>query len=211
MWSWFAVCCSGLLHISAAYRGPRWQFYLFKPLTIAMLMAIVGTHISASHYAQWVFVALLFSVVGDVFLMLPKDRFVQGLTSFLLAHLVYIFAFWAQFDGHMVWWLPAMLSGLGIIVFLLLLPNLGQLALPVAVYIAVITQMVWAAGEYWLNTHSPAAALALAGAICFMVSDTVLAFVRFKGEFRPAQAMVMSSYFFAQALISASVVIAQGG
>ncbi|OOE94740.1 lysoplasmalogenase [Salinivibrio sp. AR640] len=211
MWSWFAVCCSGLLHISAAYRGPRWQFYLFKPLTIVLLMLIVGAHLSVSHYAQWVFVALLLSVVGDVFLMLPKDRFVHGLTSFLFAHLVYIFAFWAQFDGHMVWWLPAMLSGLGVIVFLLLLPNLGRFALPVAFYIAVITQMVWAAGEYWLNTHSLAAGMAFAGAILFMFSDTVLAFARFKGEFRAAQAMVMSSYFVAQALISASVVIAQGG
>ncbi len=142
------------------------------------------------------------------FFMLPKDRFVLGLTSFLLAHLVYTFAFWAQFDGHMVWWLPAMLSGLGVIVFLLLLPNLGRFALPVALYIAVITQMVWAAGEYWLNTHSVAAGLALAGAVFFMISDTVLAFARVKGELRPTQAIVMSSYFVAQALISASVVIA---
>ncbi|ODP97805.1 lysoplasmalogenase [Salinivibrio sp. SS2] len=208
MWSWFAVCCSGLLHISAAYRGPRWQFYLFKPLTIVLLVLIGSTQITESTYAQLVLSALLLSLVGDIFLMLPKDRFVQGLTSFLFAHIVYTVAFWYQFDGHIVWWLPSLLSGLGIIVFLLLLPSLGKLALPVAVYIAVIVQMAWAAGEYWLNTHSTPAALAFGGAILFMISDTVLAFSRFKDEFRASQAVVMMTYFMAQALITASVIYA---
>ena len=36
---------------------------------------------------------LLFSLVGDVSLMLPNERFIQGLVSFLVAHLCYIVAF----------------------------------------------------------------------------------------------------------------------
>ena len=42
--------------------------------------------------AWWV-AAIVLSLLGDVFLMLPSDRFVFGLVSFLLAHLAYIGGF----------------------------------------------------------------------------------------------------------------------
>ncbi len=205
MWSWIAIGCSGLLHISAAYRGPRWQFYLFKPLTIIFLLVLGFQGADASWYSNLILAGLALSLVGDIFLMLPTDRFVHGLIAFLAAHVLYSIAFWFNFDGSMVWWLPAMLFGAGILVFLLLLPNLGKMMLPVAVYIAVIAQMAWAAGEFWLATGSTAALLAFVGALFFMVSDTVLAFEKFKGTFVSATAIVMTTYFIAQSLIIASV------
>ncbi|MDD1793494.1 lysoplasmalogenase [Enterovibrio makurazakiensis] len=206
MLSWLAVWCSGLLHINAAYKGPRWQFYLFKPLTIALMMLIVVTGGEANTYAYLVLAGLLFSLFGDVFLMLPKDRFIPGLLSFLVAHIFYSVAFWLQFDGTMVWWLPSLLGAASVIIFLLLLPNLGPLLVPVGVYIAVIAQMAWGAGEFWMNTHSQMAAYAFGGALLFMVSDTVLAFERFKGPFRASVVLVMSTYFCAQGLITLSAI-----
>ena len=38
----------------------------------------------------WFVAALVLSLAGDVFLMLPKDLFVFGLGAFLLGHLAYI-------------------------------------------------------------------------------------------------------------------------
>ena len=38
----------------------------------------------------WFVAALALSLVGDVLLMLPRERFVGGLVAFLLAHLAYI-------------------------------------------------------------------------------------------------------------------------
>ena len=38
----------------------------------------------------WFVAALVLSLVGDVFLMLPQDLFVFGLGSFLLGHIAYI-------------------------------------------------------------------------------------------------------------------------
>ena len=38
----------------------------------------------------WFVAALVLSLAGDVFLMLPKDLFVFGLGSFLLGHIAYI-------------------------------------------------------------------------------------------------------------------------
>lgn len=204
MLSWFAVCFSGLLHISAAYRGPRWQFYLFKPLTIALMMAIAAMGAEPSAYTHLILAGLLFSLLGDIFLMLPKDRFIPGLLSFLVAHILYSVAFWQQFEGPMVWWLPSMIGAAGVIIFLLLLPNLGALLVPVGLYIAVIAQMAWGAGEFWMNTHSQPAAYAFGGALLFMVSDTVLAFERFKGPFRTSVLLIMGTYFCAQGLITLS-------
>ena len=41
----------------------------------------------------WFCVALVFCVVGDVFLMLPRDAFVPGLASFLVAQLCFAVGF----------------------------------------------------------------------------------------------------------------------
>lgn len=49
--------------------------------------------------------ALLFSLAGDVFLMLPGNYFIPGLASFLVAHVFYIALFrqgqaWFQASVH---------------------------------------------------------------------------------------------------------------
>lgn len=207
MWVWLAISLSALLHVTAAYHGPKWQYYFFKPFTMVLLLLLAWQTGLESLYHQAIFVGLGLSVVGDVFLMLPKDRFVPGLISFLLAHLAYSLAFWSQLNGDMVWWLPAMLVGGGVIVFLLLLPSLGKMILPVAVYIAVIVQMTWAAGEFWLTVGSTAGLLAFIGALVFIVSDTVLAVDRFRGPFKPSTMVIMSSYYLAQSLFVATLLV----
>jgi len=51
---------------------------------------------------------------GDVFLMLPSDRFVAGLVAFLMAHLCYIAAFGSEIDA-LAWWplIPPVIFGVG--------------------------------------------------------------------------------------------------
>ncbi|MGR5066176.1 lysoplasmalogenase [Photobacterium sp. DNB22_13_2] len=207
MWVWLAISLSALLHITAAYHGPRWQFYLFKPVTLLMLLVVAWPAGDGGIYHLAILLGLALSVVGDVFLMWPKDRFIPGLVAFALAHVSYSAAFWSQLGSHIVWWLPAMLAAAGVIVFLLLLPSLGKMLIPVAIYIAVISQMAWAAGEFWLTTSTTMALLAFAGAAVFMFSDLCLAIDRFRGPFRSATAMIMTSYFLAQSLFVATLLI----
>ena len=205
MWVWLAIALSALLHITAAYHGPRWQFYIFKPFTMLLLISVAWQAGDGGFYHMAILLGLLLSVMGDIFLMWPKDRFVAGLTTFALAHVAYSVAFWSQLGSQIVWWLPAMLAAVGVIVFLLLLPSLGKMVIPVAIYIAVIGQMAWAAGEFWLTTSTTMALLAFAGAAVFMFSDLCLAIDRFRGPFKSATAMVMTSYFLAQSLIIATL------
>ena len=76
----------------------RWQAnkpleYLAKPLVIVFLLAwlVQRTHLAGG--AVWFAIALGLSLVGDILLMLPSERFIGGLAAFFLAHIVYIVAF----------------------------------------------------------------------------------------------------------------------
>ena len=81
---------SAALHIRAEHYGPRYHVYLFKPLTMAfiLLMAVRAGWPDLSRYKVAILAGLVCSLAGDVFLMLPSDRFIAGLVSFLLAHLL---------------------------------------------------------------------------------------------------------------------------
>jgi len=86
-------------------------------------------------------------------------------------------------------------------------PHLGRERAPVAVYVSVIAVMGWRAAVRALaaGTPAPSGALALIGAIVFMLSDGLLATDRFARAFRTADAAVMTTYYAAQALIALSV------
>ena len=65
------------------------------PMAVAMLFVAVRAN-SAGGVARndlLLLAALLFSLGGDVFLMLPGNYFIPGLASFLVAHLFYIALF----------------------------------------------------------------------------------------------------------------------
>jgi uncharacterized membrane protein YhhN len=200
------VLASALLTIRAEYRGPRLHVYIFKPLTVVLiiLVALQTKHATAAQYKSLIIAGLLCSLVGDVFLMLPRDRFVAGLVSFLFAHLFYVGAFASGAWTPSVWTTVPLLV-YGVLMLGLLWPWLGQLKAAVLVYVAVILLMAWAALSRAAATIDGSGALAAAGALLFVASDSALAWDRFRGEFKAAQAVVLTTYFTAQWLIALSV------
>lgn len=199
------VVISAAIHIRAEYRGPRQQIYIFKPLTMLLigLMAILGQG-APPFYKYMIIAGLVFSIMGDVFLMLPTDRFVAGLVVFLIAHLFYIGAFVPEIDAFRGW--PLIPFALfGIVIYLYLAASLGKLKLPVLFYIGVIMVMAWVAWERWIQTGQSGALLAAFGAVLFVVSDTILAINRFRAPFKSARFLNLATYFAAQCLIALSV------
>jgi uncharacterized membrane protein YhhN len=197
---------SASLHIRAEYYGPRYHVYLFKPLTMVfiLLIAVQAGQPDALHYKYAIIAGLLFSLAGDVFLMLPSDRFIPGLVSFLVAHLFYIAAFTSGTGLGFSWrLLPCAVYG--VLIFSILAPHLGKMKFPVLMYMVVILVMAWQAWERWHQTGQSAALLAFLGAVLFVVSDSALAINRFRGEYKSAQALILSTYFAAQWLIARSV------
>jgi len=198
---------SALLHIRAEYKGPRVHVYVFKPLTMVfiILLALQGARPDASPYKYAIIAGLGFSLVGDIFLMLPLKRVIAGLASFLVAHLCYIVAFSANIRLSVSGFLLAFFLLYVIIMFAVLFPHLGKMKLPVLVYELVIVMMAWRAVERWVQIGDTGALLALAGAILFVISDSAWATNQFVRRYKSAQALILGSYFCAQWLIALSV------
>ena len=176
--------------------APRSRVYFFKPLiTILMLLiAFAAADPVTNVYQRPVVAGLGFSLAGDGFLMLPGDRSIPGLVSFLLAHLCYIGAFAARSGLRSSLVAPLPIALLGLAMFTVLSRHLGRMKLPVQAYLTVILVMAWRALKQWVGTRATGALLALSGATLFPVSDSALALDRFRGRFRSAQAVVLSRY-----------------
>ncbi len=205
-----AVVFSAVLTILAHYLVPPrpWLIYVFKPFTTILILAaalLPGT-LLAEPYARLIALGLLFSLCGDIWLMLPGNRFLYGLISFLLAHVCYIFAFLAAGPAHSFPWMALPLSVIGAIILVYLWPGLSpSLRSAVSLYLGAIVLMAALAASRFVARPSVGTISAAIGALLFMASDAMLAIDRFRRPFHLARAAVLGSYFAGQLMIALSV------
>ena len=212
---WLALMLdAGVLAAATGTLGLTEWHMVFKPA--AMLFACAQVLASARHAPtdhagrshpislRWLLVALQWSLVGDVCLMLSSPAmFVPGLVSFLLAHLAYIIVMkrglpWFADRRALV---ITLLLGVGMYIILWTGGLPAELRIPVAIYVTVIALMAAQAWGRWHVMRSTNALQVALGASCFMVSDTILALDRFVQPVPHAPFWVLISYFAAQALI----------
>jgi uncharacterized membrane protein YhhN len=177
-----------------------------KPIPAIVLAVWVAAR-NRSLLGRLVTVGLVLSALGDG--LLEAGRFLPGLVAFLSAHLAYVAAFVSdERRFRLVRLLPFAAWTAG--AFSLLRPGLGEMTVPVAVYIGVITLMLWrAAARGGSPTTSPLAArLGLAGAIAFGASDTLLAFDRFLQPIADVHVPILVLYWLGQCGIAASAALA---
>lgn len=210
-WLLASMLQSGALSMATAALDLQPWHHVFKPLT--MLIALVYIAVSARQAINtgtkdqktqvWLLAAaIVFSLCGDVFLMLD-GLFVPGLLSFLLAHLAYIALFRRNtpwFSNRRTLWATAAL-GAAMVAVLWLGGLPPALRLPVLVYVTVIALMAAQAwGRYRVQGGAAALQVAL-GASCFLLSDATLAINQFVQPFPYAAVPVLATYYIAQALI----------
>ncbi len=199
------VCA--ILHLYGAYQDRKWLFYVFKPVTTLSIAALCWFLAPEfSDYVWLILLGLLLSTLGDIFLMLPKDRFIPGLLSFLVAHVVYIIAFSMSFEVTYTWALILPFIVIAVTYLALLWPSLAEMKAPVLVYMSIIVIMAWVSGERYFSLDSTASAYAFIGAVIFLFSDATLALDRFKKQFHSAYAVIIVSYYLAQYFIALSVI-----
>lgn len=197
-----------LYHLIALHLGSRLTKYILKPGTMVLIiaLAIYGSGFETT-FAKWVVIALFFSVIGDVFLMLDDRWFVHGLISFFIAHIFYIVAFWNSFVLDMTSQTSILVAALLFIFalwfFLFLLRFITReggvkLAIAVASYILVIAVMMWSASLV-------GSGILIVASLLFVISDAVLAYDKFRNPFNVAEHIVMVTYFTAQLLFAMSV------
>lgn len=193
---------SAIITIYAKLRENYLLQYIFKPLTMLaiILLAFLNSATPLTFYQQMIIVGLIFSTVGDV-LLIDSRRFVQGLLSFLAAHICFIIAFYSTPN------LPGLVFYLGYIVFFLaiLWKHLDKLKLPVIVYSLALAAMSWFALSKMVEHYDHKTFHAFLGSVFFVASDSLLAFEKFKSPFRFAEILILSTYFLAQWLIALSV------
>jgi len=193
------VALSSILSIVGDKPSNRILHYIFKPLTMLILIGgALNVGLASQSFVYWLLLGLCLSLAGDVFLMLPSNKFIQGLASFLLAHIAYIVAFYQLYDGAftVMWFVAVLAFSTGF--FALLAKDLGKLKGPVVIYILAISGMLWLAGELYFQQATTTHLLLMVGALIFAISDASLAWNKFKQPFSWAQWLILVTYFGAQ-------------
>ncbi|HKW97128.1 MAG TPA: lysoplasmalogenase [Bryobacteraceae bacterium] len=195
------------LVLSAAYLATLSDHHwLVKALSIATLALVpwIPPFPEAPANPALLSAALAASSLGDALLDLAPERFfVPGLSAFLAAHLIYT-ALFLRNRASLIG--PARrLAIAAVLVYALLYswwlaPDLGPLKIPVILYIAAITAMILSALASFFGAR------VAAGALLFLVSDSLLAAAKFKGPFAGRDYLVWLTYFAAQFLIATGVV-----
>lgn len=163
----------------------------------AVALAIAAAR-TPTPLARTVAVGLGLSAVGDALLERP-DLFVPGLAAFLCAHVAYVVAF-VRDDRTPAWGWAAPAYLWGIVAFVALRAGLGDLAVPVVVYMAVINTMMWRAIA---RRHRPGGLVVAIGAVVFATSDTLIAVGKFGGVRLPGHDLaIMLTYWGAQACLA---------
>lgn len=210
-WS-FAIVLAASAAIVGALLGThspdwRWLHWVAKPLTTALIFALAWRARPAvsGRYRGCVLAGIAASLVGDVCLMLPGDLFVPGLLAFLLAHACFIAALLGDSRFARPAWPLAACLAYGAVNLALLWGAIGALLrVPVVVYVLVLATMgAQALARGWHGDSS--ARLAARGALVFMLSDTLLAWDRFRGPLPLASLWVLATYYLALWWIARSV------
>jgi uncharacterized membrane protein YhhN len=204
------ILLSAALTIWGAIAGRPTMVYIFKPLTTALiiLLSVLLPADPTGRYRLAVIAGLSFSLLGDVLLMLPADRFIAGVAAFLAAHLAYLIAFTTYVPLAAV---PTVFASIGVIVAAILialwrsLP--GRMRPALVVYAVLLGAMAAQAISQAVLLPSASAVAAALGAALFLLSDSTLVSNRFVRPFRLSPLVVLGTYYAAQVLIAASVTI----
>jgi len=193
--SWLMSLILGVLYLVTLPFQPYPGSVAVKGLSIATLAVV-----SWLGGARLLSAGLAASSIGDVLLDAnPDTLFVPGLGAFLIAHLLYAIVFLRRRS-----WIPSLsrlVPAAAVVVYAVafagwLAPALGPLLIPVALYICVITGMVVSSMIASVPRFVPV------GALLFLVSDSVLAAVRFKTAVTFGNFLIWGTYYAAQFLIA---------
>jgi len=188
---------------------------VFKPATMAIAIIFVASRAISTgaigRFDALLLAALVFSLGGDVFLMLPGDQplwglptFILGLGSFLVAHLFYI-ALFCQGQA----WFPSkrallLVLGVGAAMYAIVWGGLGNdtvLKIAVAAYVTVISLMTAQAIGRAVTLGDSASRWVAVGACVFMVSDSLIAINKFVTPVALSSLWILVTYYCAQMLI----------
>jgi alkenylglycerophosphocholine hydrolase len=205
-----------ILEAIAVSRNAERLEYVAKPAVTICLFFWLYTSTGLRGNALWFGLGILFSLVGDVLLMISFDRFfLIGLVSFLCVHIFYITGFREAMMNISAWSL-ILLVVIAINVSRLIRRIVGAMRLkgedplvyPVTLYGTVISVMLYAAMStiYDQNWKTSAALFASLGAFLFVASDVILAWMKFVSPVKNGRVGNIALYHLGQMGLIAGVI-----
>lgn len=169
------------------------------PMLLIIILAATQKNLGIKKYQLLIVIGLVFCMVGDYTL----QWFLFGLTSFLIGHIFYIFAFSSTNERQVPTWAKIVLLVYGASMAVWIVGTVfssGDVVLGFAViaYISVILTMGWTA----IKTGSTFATI---GALLFIASDSYLAVDKFVMPLPFSHEFIMLTYYSAQILIALSI------
>lgn len=215
-WAFFAAAAFAFLDWASTWKQWKKRLYISKPATMLFLILWTVQVTGWKGDMLWFGLALVFSLAGDIALMLNPRFFMTGVGAFWLAHIAYLIGFNqspAPFTLGVI--LSSVMVGISAArVYRLIKP--GVMKVPhgkrffaaVSIYGVTLTLMMLSAlitlfRADWLVLP---AILAAIGGVLFYISDTLLAYNRFVRKIKHGQSFVHLTYHLAQAsIITASI------
>lgn len=193
---------------------------ILKPL--AMIMVILWTLTAAGRAFETLLILLIFAqlagLVGDVLLLLSTRWFLLGLGAFLIGHLFYISIMGWQLlitlrgftvRNSVIWWLVLILiiwAVILVIFYRIIAPKTPRLTMPLLLWTSIQVYGWILSGLVMMsmllivtkaNLVLPELFLTV-GAFLFFVSDSLLAYDRFKRKMPRVRVWIMVTYHLAQ-------------
>lgn len=215
---------AGIITIYSEHFGLILLMYVSKILLMPLLALYLYTQTKDLKKFLFIYLALFFSWLGDIFLMFPRNEYEQstakilflaGLVAFLIGHLNYIIYFIKEVKvkpkitllvEKPYWVLPFVVFI--VLLLKLLYPGLGAMKLPVTIYAIIISTMLLTAFNRKNISDNTSFLLIFSGALLFVFSDSCIALNLFYQPFDFARIAIMSTYVLAQALIIKGVQVA---
>ncbi|SFD18524.1 YhhN-like protein [Pragia fontium] len=204
-WPFLAVIFSGWIYIDSAYRGPKWQCWVFKPVTMLLMLLWAWQAPDLTTFSYLIILGLLASLVSDIVQMLPQERMLYTVGALFISHLLYTLYFASPLKLSFYWPLIVILFVVGLAVILLLWNRLEDMRWPVATYIAMTVLMVWVAAEGYLTQPSDMSFSQLVGSTLLLVTAMIWLTNRYRQPFQAANAIIAVGYFLGHFMIVRSL------
>lgn len=199
-------------HCAFIYLGKTEYRHITKLLLIPILFFYLVQNAKKGSYPNSkliIYAGLIFSFLGDLFLIYAGTGFfIAGMVAFMLTHICYTTFFLKagniKFKKATEFFIAAILvTLLSIKLLQFLKPYLGDMVIPVKIYMAAICIMSASAANLLGNKLMKviAATCFVPGAALFVLSDSVLALNQFLYKDSFLDIVVMLSYGYAQCLL----------
>ncbi|XP_006812234.1 lysoplasmalogenase TMEM86A-like [Saccoglossus kowalevskii] len=191
---------SAILYISLPDKTPTLELAILKLLPIISLVIFAVLHVAThgtSRFTVGVIIGLIFSGIGDYFLVYKETHFVYGVFGFAVAQLVYGITFGCKPFKPAVLLLCVIA---GSIMYKYIYPGLSSKFVPIiAAYVVLIYFMAWRAlARFQLKRWTWGQMFCALGAVSFIISDFVIAVDKFRHEIPHRHLIVVVTYFIAQ-------------